>query len=250
MSLLRKLLPLCLVSTLTVAAPTCALADVSVTTGAGYIPLVKQLVSVCRADVKGSVSESYGGNLGQMIAQISSGSGVNVVITDLSTLEALRTPVKFSVRQRLGDTPLMLVWRKGLQLKTPEDLARDDVKRIVHPDARAAVYGRAGAEWVRSRDEAFREQIEPRLMQVAGVPQVMSFVLRGEADAGFVNRLAANKNRDKLGGMMEIKNGYAPITMTAAVVDGAQDDPAVQSFLGCLNSDKVSGIFRKAGIRR
>lgn len=250
MTVLRTLLPICLASLFAATAPTTAQADVSVTTGAGYIPLVKQVVSACRADVQGNITESYGGNLGQMLAQVSSGSGVNVVITDAATLDVLRTPVKFSLRERLGDTPLMLVWRKGLDLKRPEDLARDDVKRIVHPDVRAAVYGRAGAEWIKSRDETFRATIEPRLMQVAGVPQVISFVLRAEADAGFVNRLAANKNRAELGGMMEIKDGYTPITMTAAVVDGAENDPAVRSFLGCLESQKVSGILEKAGIRR
>ncbi len=231
------------------AAASTAYAGAMVTTGAGYIPVVKNLVKACEQEAGGKITESYGGNIGQMLAQVSSGGGVNVVITDRTTLERLKTPVKFSVMQPLGSTPLMLIWRKGVELQGPEALAGSSIKRIAHPDARAAVYGRAAAEWVSSRPEAFRNTVKPRLMQVSGVPQVVSYVVRGEVDAGFANYQAAMANKDKLGGMMALESGFAPIEMTAAVVAGAERNPGVAGLLKCLQGERARAVLQKAGIR-
>ena len=125
-----------------------ASAAVTVTTGAGYVPMVEKLVEVCKNETAAPIEKSFGGNIGQMLAQVKSESGVNVVVTDRTTLLKLKTPVKFSTMQTLGVSPLMLVWRKGVTITNPEDLAKDGVKRIAHPDPKAAVYGRAGTEWV------------------------------------------------------------------------------------------------------
>ena len=226
-----------------------ASAAVTVTTGAGYVPMVEKLVEVCKNETAAPIEKSFGGNIGQMLAQVKSGSGVNVVVTDRTTLLKLKTPVEFSTTQTLGVSPLMLVWRKGVTITNPEDLAKDGVKRIAHPDPKAAVYGRAGTEWVASRPEAVKNALTPKLLGVAGVPQVMSYVLQGEVDAGFVNWQAAQKNRAKLGGVMVIEEGYEPIEMVAAVVAGAEKDADVRNFLGCLASPKGKKVLEKAGVR-
>ena len=229
-------------------ASSAAFSGAMVTTGAGYVPVVKNLVKACQQEVQGGIVESYGGNIGQMLAQVSSGGGANVVITDKTTLLKLKTPVKFSVMQPLGRTPLVLVWRKGIDMKDTDVLAGKAVTRIAHPDARAAVYGRAALEWMERRPEAFKAAVKPKLMQVSGVPQVVSYVMRAEVDAGFVNYQAAQKNKDKLGGMIAIEDGYAPIEMTAAVVSGHEKDAAVKSFLRCLEGGKARAVLLKAGI--
>lgn len=226
-----------------------AFAGATVTTGAGYIPVVKKVVEVCQNPASGKIQESYGGNIGQMLAQVSSGSGVNVVITDKTTLTKMKTPVKFSVLQPLGKTPLVLIWKKGLTIESTADLAAGKVARIAHPDAKAAVYGRAGVEWVSHQSADFQKTVKPKLMQVAGVPQVASYVVRGEVDAGFVNYQAAMKNKEKLGGMMTINDGYAPIEMVAAVVAGQEKDAGVADFLKCLQGPKVKKVLNKVGIR-
>lgn len=221
-----------------------ASAAVTVTTGGGYVPMVEKLVEVCKNETAAPIEKSFGGNIGQMLEQVKS-----VVVTDRTTLLKRKTPVKFSTMQTLGVSPLMLVWRKGVTITNPEDLAKDGVKRIAHPDPKAAVYGRAGTEWVASRPEAVKNALTPKLLGVAGVPQVMSYVLQGEVDAGFVNWQAARKNRAKLGGVMAINEGYEPIEMVAAVVEGAEKDADVRKFLGCLASPKGKKVLEKAGVR-
>ena len=200
-----------------------ASAAVTVTTGAGYVPMVEKLVEVCKNETAAPIEKSFGGNIGQMLAQVKSGSGVNVVVTDRTTLLKLKTPVKFSTMQTLGVSPLMLVWRKGVTITNPE--------------------------WVASRPEAVKNALTPKLLGVAGVPQVMSYVLQGEVDAGFVNWQAAQKNRAKLGGVMAINEGYEPIEMVAAVEEGAEKDADVRNFLGCLASPKGKKVLEKAGVR-
>lgn len=225
-----------------------AWAGVTVTTGGGYVPMVEKLVAHCEKTTGVKVEKSFGGNIGQMLAQIASGSGVNVVITDRTTLQNLKTPVRFSTVQKLGNSPLVLVWGKKTKMDSPDDLATDAVSRIAQPDPKAAVYGRAGSEWVGNQPEAFRNAVAPKVLTVAGVPQVMSYVLQGEVDAGFVNAQAAKKNRDKLGGLTAIAEGFTPIEMVAAVVEGHENDADVKKFLESLATLEGKKVLSAAGV--
>lgn len=222
---------------------------VTVTTGAGYIPMVKAVSEVCRQEMAAPVTESYGGNIGQMLAQVVQGSGVNVVISDLGTLKMIKSPVKFSTTKALGSTPLVLVWRKGVTIASPADLSAEKVKAIAAPDSKATVYGRVAKVWLNEQSATVREGLEKKWLEVGHVPQVIAYVLRGEVDAGFVNVVASNKNKDALGGVLQLKDGYPPIEMVAVVVDGAEKSPAVESYLNCLGSEKAKAIFAKFGVK-
>ena len=226
-------------------AASAADAPVTVTTGAGYIPVVKKIVNVCKAQHNAPAAESYGGNIGQMLAQIASGSGVNLVITDKATIDRIKTDVRFSVRQSLGTTPLVLIWKKGLTLTKPEDVKGNTVKTLALPDPKAAVYGRAGSQWVKSQKDP---ALEAKLMQVSGVPQVASYVARGEVDAGFVNVSTAKQNLKKLGGMLEVTGGYQTIELQALVVKGNEGNPNVLKFLTCLTTPEVAKVLTGAGV--
>lgn len=118
-----------------------------VTTPAGYIPMVKALNQVCEAPgVK--IEGHFGGNTGQQIAQIEAGSGVSVVVTDAATLKSIKSKVTYTKTMTLGGTPMVLVWKKGLNLKGPEDLTDASVTRIAVADPKAAIYGRTAAQWL------------------------------------------------------------------------------------------------------
>ena len=150
---------------------------------------------------------------------------------------------------RLGDTPLILIWRKGLTLASPEDLTSDAVKRVAMPDPKAAVYGRAAKEYLDGSGLA--EKIAGKLNVVSMVPQVMSYVSRAEMDAGFVNLLAARQGKDKIGGFVAVKEGYEPIRMTAQPVKGAAGEADdVKAFLTWLGSPKADAVLEKFGVSR
>ena len=195
-----------------------AQAQVTVTTGGGYIKMVEALTAQYEKDTGAKVEKAFGGNIGQMLAQVESGSPVTVVVSDATSLKKFTKALNADAGVRLGDTPLILIWRKGLTLASPEDLTSDAVKRVAMPDPKAAVYGRAA---------------------------------RAEMDAGFVNLLAARQGKDKIGGFVAVKEGYEPIRMTAQPVKGAAGEADdVKAFLTWLGSPKADAVLEKFGVSR
>lgn len=225
---------------------TSANAEVSLTTGAGYMNMAKELATAYSQTSGQKVTENYGGNIGQMMAQIANGSGSNVVISDEATLKNVKSPVELAKTESLGNTPLVFVWRKGLNIKNVENLTDDQVKSFAYPDPKAAVYGRAAQQYLNTADKD--GSLSKKSMRIASVPQVIAYVAKGEIDAGFVNRTAAKANKDKIGGNYEIQSGYQPIHMVACVVKGSENDNDVKSFLSFLKTDAAKAILRKHGI--
>ena len=217
----------------------------SVTTGAGYRPMLEALAAAYKAK-GGQISEMYGGHVGQMVAQIAQGSGADIVVSDLATLDAVSKGVEFESYQPLGDTVLVLAWRKGLSIESPEDLTGGQVKSVSHPDPQGAIYGRAASAYLES--SGLGAKLGDKLQVVSSVPQVFAYVVSGEMDAGFVNRVMILNGADKIGGSLEITEGYPPISMVAAVVKGRGSDPKVQGFLEFLASDEAKEILRKNGL--
>jgi molybdate transport system substrate-binding protein len=234
----------CLVVSLVLAGT--AFADgVIVTTGAGYKTMVEELCKEFRAS-GGAIEEMYGGHIGQMLMQIKQGSDVNIVISDKGSLDEMSQGVEFDAYESLGDTLLVLAWRKGLDLKSPKDLEKAEVKSVCHPDTQSAIYGRAAGKFLES--SGIGKNIEGKLSVVSSVPQVFAYLSSGEMDAGFLNRVMILNGGDKLGGWIEISEGYPSLNMVAAVVKGNGADPQVVKFLEFLRGEKGREILKKNGI--
>ena len=221
-----------------------AFAAPAVTTGAGYMKMVQELAKSFRAE-GGRVEEVYGGNIGQMLAQIEAGNGVGIMISDKGTLMAAKSSVKFEKMQPLGSTVLVLAWRKGINLSSPAGLAGGDVKSVAYPDPKAAIYGRAAFKYLETT--GLGAKIKDKVSQVSTVPQVFSYLVSGEIDAGFVNRVVVRAGMNKIGGALEIPSGYPPIEMTAAVVSGHSAE--AEPFLKFLAGDRARSIMKKHGVQ-
>lgn len=85
------------------AASAANAAQVVVTTGASY----DALAALYQKETGVAVETSFGGNIGQMLAPVKHGSGVNVVISDEASLEKFHDALAPDAR-RLGDTPLVV----------------------------------------------------------------------------------------------------------------------------------------------
>jgi molybdate transport system substrate-binding protein len=217
----------------------------SITTGAGYRMMLEKLCAAYRAD-GGTVEEMYGGHIAHMLTQIRQGNGVKIVVSDKGTLDATAQGLEFDQYENLGDTLLVLAWRKGINLKTPEDLTLPEVKSVVHPDSQAAIYGRAAKAFLES--SGLGQKISAKVQVVSSVPQVLAYLVSGEMDAGFVNRAVIMNNTDKIGGSMEISGGYPSLNMVAAVVKGQGNDPEVKKFLNFLKTPQAKSILKNNGI--
>lgn len=243
MKLKPLLISLAAVSALAAGAANAA--QVIVTTGAGYVKMVDALAALYQKETGVAVEKSFGGNIGQMLAQVKHGSGVNVVISDEASLEKFHDALAPDARH-LGDTPLVLVWRKGLELKRPEDIALDSVKTVASPNPKAAVYGRSAAKWLKAT--GLDAKVAPKLQVVGTVPQVYSYVTTGNMDAGFVNLAVLKSGTEALGGHASIRDESAVVHMTVRPVRGAEADADVKAFMDFLASEKAKPVLRKFGI--
>lgn len=243
MKLKPLLITLAAVSALAAGAANAA--QVVVTTGAGYVKMVDALAALYQKETGVAVEKSFGGNIGQMLAQVKHGSGVNVVISDEASLEKFHDALAPDAR-RLGDTPLVLVWRKGLELKRPEDIAFGSVKTVASPNLKAAVYGRSAAEWLKAT--GLDAKVAPKLQIVGTVLQVYSYVTTGNMDAGFVNLAVLKSDTEALGGHTAIRDESAVVHMTVRPVRGAEADTDVKAFMDFLASEKAKPVLRKFGI--
>ena len=103
-------------STLITAALTlagAAQAQVTVTTGGGYIKMVEALTAQYEKDTGAKVEKAFGGNIGQMLAQVESGSPVTVVISDATSLKKFTKALNADAGVRLGDTPVLFAQFQG-----------------------------------------------------------------------------------------------------------------------------------------
>ncbi len=220
-------------------------AQVVVTTGAGYIKMVNALTQAYQAQTDKEVAKAVGGNIGQMLAQVAQGNGVNLVISDTGALDKFQAHLGGD-RLALGDTPLVMIWRKGLSLKSPEAIVEPDVKTVAHPDPKAAIYGRSAAKWL--KNTGIGEKIKDKIRSASSVPQVYSYVATGNMDVGFVNLLAYRNAPEKVAGHFEIRDHGAIIHMAAQPVKGAENDADVKDFMKFLGTPKAHAIMDKFGV--
>ncbi|MDR1871245.1 MAG: molybdate ABC transporter substrate-binding protein [Deltaproteobacteria bacterium] len=217
-----------------------------VATGVGFQALVAELAAAYR-ETGGQIEEIYGGQIPQMVCQLGTTGGANLVISDNATLEDVSELLTFDRYYPLGDTVLVLAFRQGLELKSPQDLLKPEIDRVAHPDPQKAAYGRAAKAFLVS--SGLLERVENHLVTFNSVPQVMASLIAGEIDAGFVNRMAIRTFGDQIGGYIEIPNGYPPIHLGLVTLNGGDSDPGLGGFLHFIASPKAREILRKYGVK-
>ena len=217
--------------------------DLVVVAGAGYKRPVLDLIERYRATTGQNVVGGFG-NMQQIAAQAQASSDVGLMLGDEAHLRDL--PFIASLTP-LGVGKLVLAWPKGkAALATDADLLVAGVGRIACPDAQKAIYGIAATEWMKNK--GLFEMLKPKLIEMATLPQVTSYLISGEVDAGFVNITDAMGAGDKIGGYRVIESGYAPIRIVAGVIKGYEGNPQVKGFLTFMGSPEAAAILKSYGI--
>lgn len=212
---------------------------------AGYKRPVSELSQQFEKVTNNKVDLFYG-NMAQVLAQTSQSDDVSLVIGDLSFLKQAKK-VSFSHFIPLGDGTLVLAYAKGKSLDSPQQLLSEKFTRIALPDTKKAVYGIAAHEFLSVGE--LDKKLKNKLMEVSSVPQVSSYLISGEVDAGFINMTEALAIQDKIGGYIEIDHQtYSPIYIAAAVVKGHENNAAVKAFQNYLNSDAAHKALQGAGL--
>lgn len=215
----------------------------TVASAAGYKKLVTELATAFEAKT-GDKVELIFGNMGQVVAQAKASGKVHMVIGEESFLK--QADLALASFTKLGQGTLVVAWPKGKSFSVLADLARPGVKRVAMPDPAKAIYGMAGKQAL--GHAGLTDALKDKLLVVATVPQVMTYVVTGEVDAGLANLTDTLGQAGQIGGYFVVDQAlYAPISIGAGVLAG-QQTPEVAAFVAFLGSAQGRELARKHGL--
>jgi molybdate transport system substrate-binding protein len=222
-----------------------ALAEpLTIAAGAGYKKPVTELAAAFEA-ASGTKTELVFGNMAQMTTQAKTSGAVDVLVGEQAFLD--KTGLAFSGLAPIGQGVLVVAWAKGKALGAPADVARPEVARLAMPDPQKAIYGKAATEYLERAGLA--KAVDGKLLVVATVPQVTTYLLSGEVDAGFVNRTDVLDLGPAIGGYLEVDPSlYAPIRIVAEPLAEAKNPEAAKAFVAFLGTDAARAIAKKHGL--
>lgn len=217
---------------------------ITIASGAGYKrPLVQ--VAKLYEEKTGHKIEAVFGNMYQIISQVKMSGKVSLIFGDRHFFD--KSGIAFASYHEVGTGKLVLAYRKGLQLKTISDIEKNEVKRLALPDSAKAIYGYAAVQYL--RNTGLYGKVEKKCLTVATVPQVSSYLISQEVDAGFINLTDAIGIKDQIGGYIEAdQQKYSPIHIEAGVVRGFEQDSLTTELLRFLKTPEVKKILDAYGL--
>jgi molybdate transport system substrate-binding protein len=216
----------------------------TIAAGAGYRRPMDELARRFQADTGIKVDLVYG-NMGQVMGQIKAGAPVDLMLGDQAFLKKSKLP--FVSITPLGRGHLVLAFSKGVSLTSPRDLAQPYVKRLAMPDQAKAIYGKAGREFLANAGLA--AAVADKLLVVGTVPQVSTYLLSGEVDAGLVNLTDALAIKNRIGGYLEIDPRlYSPIRIVIGLLAKAPQADEARRFLEFLAGSAARKVVATHGL--
>ncbi len=220
--------------------------EIMIAAGAGYKRPVTEIANSFEKSNHCKITKVFG-NIQMITNQAKQTGEVACVIGDKKFLKRMENVVSFTDYSKLGNGILVLAYRKGVEIKDVKDITSPKTESVFMPQETKAIYGIAGKEALISL--GLKDKIAPKLTQVATVPQVVSYLLTGEADAGFINLTEALANKDKLGGYIIVpQEDYKPIEIVAGVVKGFETKQTTKDFLKYTKSEEANKILTKYGL--
>jgi molybdate transport system substrate-binding protein len=217
-----------------------------IASGAGYKKPVTEIIENFEKQYHVEVDAIFG-NLQMVASQARESGEVACIIGDKKFLARLGSTVSFADYTPMGKGIIVLAYRKGITLDKLEDIVTDKVKSLFMPQSGKAIYGVAGKETLESL--GYMSKVSDKLTQVATVPQVLSYLLTGEADAGFINLTEALANKDKIGGYIIVpEDAYKPIEIVSGTVTGFENKELTRQFVSYLDSETAKVIIKKHGL--
>lgn len=186
---------------------------------------------------------------GALLQQIAQGAPVDVLVSADQATVARGVEQKLldadSKRDFASNTLVLIAPVPGsAALKTLADLRNPAIQRIAVGKPATVPAGRYTKE---SLDSAHLwAELEPKLVYADNVRQVLDYVARGEADAGFVYRTDAMVAGDKVRVVLTA-TGHTPVTYPVAVVSDSRQKALAQDFIAFLGGSEAAKVLAKYG---
>lgn len=185
---------------------------------------------------------------GTLIQQIAQGAPVDVFIS------ADEETMKRGIEQKLIDPPtrrdiasnsvVLIVPAGAGGVADAADLKADAVKHVAVGKLASVPVGRYTKQ---ALDAAgLWAALEPKIVYADSVRQVLDYVARGEAEAGFVYSTDAAIMPDKVKVVKQM-SGHDPVRYPAAVVFESRQKAAAKDYLAFLLTPDAQAVLAKAG---
>lgn len=239
-----------LATILVAALPLLAMAQrLTVSAAASLSDAFKEIATRFEATKPGATLRLNFGASGVLIQQISQGAPVDVFAS------ADQATVTRGIEQKLLDADtkhdfalntlvLVVPAQGGPAIRTLADLGSAGVKRIAIGKTATTPVGHYTKEVL----DAARlwPVLEPKLVYADTVRQVLDYVARGEADAGFVYRTDAAIGGDKVR-MTLTAEGRTPVSYPAIVVSESRNKALARDFIAFLSTPAALEVLAKHG---
>ncbi len=225
--------------------PTLLLAkeSIKVAAGAGYKRPILEVLE--KFNNENRSVEAVFGNMKQVTAQAEK-ADIAIVVGDKKFFTK-KSKVKILNYTALGQGKVTIAFPKKSSIKSYKDLKNANIKRIAIPQPKKAIYGIAGEEFL--KNSGMYKEVKNKLYVVATVPQVASYVVTDEVDAGIMNLTAALGLKSKLGGYILVpQEFYTPIEIVAGELSQCKDSKLCKEFIGFLQTDEAKKVFKKYGL--
>lgn len=186
---------------------------------------------------------------GVLLQQITQGAPVDVFVSaDQATMDraAAADLLQEGSRRDFVSNTLVLIEpvEGGAKLKTLDDLKEAAITRIAIGKTATVPVGRYTQEVLKAN--GIWDALQPKFVQADSVRQVLDYVSRGEADAGFVYRTDAAIMADKVKVVLTAP-GATPVMYPVAVLKDSTQPQLAGQFEAFLFTPSAQAVLERYG---
>ncbi|MBW4681548.1 MAG: molybdate ABC transporter substrate-binding protein [Microcoleus vaginatus WJT46-NPBG5] len=224
----------------------------SVLTVSAAASLKESLEEIQEIYTKDQPSESLIYNFGASGAlqqQIEQGAPVDIFISaspqQMDTLQKKRLLIN-ETRKNLLKNQLVLVQPKNSpSISDFKDLASEQVKKIALGEPQTVPVGKYAQEVLSFFQIA--DKLKSKVVFAKDVRQVLTYVERGDVDAGIVYKTDATQSAKVKIVAVAPAQSHSPIIYSAAIIKDSKNIPKAKQYVEFLASNQAASVFRKYG---
>lgn len=210
----------------------------------GYKRPMMKIYKMFEKDTGVKVKPIFGG-IKQVISKVELSGKASIVIGDRIFLE--KSKIDFDSFEYLGRGKLVLAYSRSNNIEKISDITDKKIKRIAQPHPKKTIYGSASSKYL--ENIGLNKSVKKKILTVSTVPQVSSYLILGEVDAGFTSLADALDIKDKIGGyIIADLSKYRPINVVAGIIKSYENDKNIKGFMEFLKSEKAKAVFESHGL--
>jgi molybdate transport system substrate-binding protein len=232
------------------ARPSYGGATINVAAAISLKPALEEIAKAYETATDQRVELAFGSS-GQLMTQIKAGAPIDLFIAaaekQVDELIDAKLADRSSRRVVAGNTLVLIAPRDAPDPPSSiESIGEANVKRLAVGEPKTVPAGQYAEQVIHKLNLA--EKLKDKVVYGANVRQVLDYVVRGEASAGFVYATDAKDAGDKVRVAATADSStHDPIVYPAVVIKASSNQDTAKKFLDYLASEKSQAILKSHG---